>query len=130
MRARLASAAAPPRVVLIVEDNEDGRESLRELLSLYGFEVVVAADGPEGVLRGLALRPRAAVVDVGLPVLDGFDVARELRRHLGGGVLLIAHTAYADPGTRERAGEAGFDHFLAKPCVVADLVGLLRGAGC
>jgi DNA-binding response OmpR family regulator len=119
--------ALPPRVVLIVEDNADGRESLQALLALHGFRVEAASDGAEGVMMGLALRPFAAILDVGLPVLDGFDVARELRRAFGGEVLLIAHTAYASPDFRARADEAGFDHFLAKPCEIGELVRLLRG---
>jgi len=112
--------------VLIVEDNPDGRQSLVTLLSLHGFQVEEAADGAEGVTKGLALRPFAAVVDVGLPIMDGFDVARELRRAFHGDVLLIAHTAYAFPDFRQRADAAGFDHLLAKPCVIADLIELLR----
>jgi len=119
-------AAPPPRAVLIVEDNPDGRESLLALLGLYGFRVEAAADGAEGVMKALSLRPFAAVVDVGLPILDGFDVARELRRAFGGDVLLIAHTAYASADFRERAAEAGFAHLLAKPCETAELVRLLR----
>src|SRR5262245_39984414 len=121
--------SSPPRLrVLVVEDNPDGREALRRLLSLSGFEVEVAEDGAQGVTRGQALAPGAAVVDLGLPVLDGFEVARELRRAFGGAVVLIAHSAYADPATRERAGEAGFDHFLRKPCDLPELVRLLRAA--
>jgi len=119
-------AGPAQRPVLVVEDNTDGRESLIALLRLHGFHVEGAADGAEGVSRGLTLRPFAAVVDVGLPVLDGFDVARELRRAFGGEVLLIAHTAYSSSDFRERADAAGFDHLLAKPCSIADLVGLLR----
>jgi CheY-like chemotaxis protein len=119
--------APPERAVLIVEDNPDGRESLLALLQLHGFHVEAAADGAEGVMRGLALRPFAAVVDLGLPIMDGFDVARELRRAFGGDVLLIAHTAYSGSDFRQRAAEAGFDHLLAKPCETAELVRLLRG---
>src|SRR5262245_37051806 len=81
--------------VLVVEANRDGREALCRLLSRYGFEVVAAEDGAQGVVKGLALAPGAAVVDIGLPILDGFDVARELRRAFGGAIVLIAHTAYA-----------------------------------
>jgi len=123
------TAAPPQRAVLIVEDNPDGRESQLALLELHGFRVEGAADGAEGVTRGLALRPFAAIVDVGLPILDGFDVARELRRAFGGDVLLIAHTAYSSPDFRERAEAAGFDHLLAKPCETAELVRLLRAWG-
>lgn len=99
------------------------------LLRLHGFRAEGAADGAEGVVKGLSLRPFAAVVDVGLPILDGFDVARELRRAFGGDVLLIAHTAYSSAEFRRRAAEAGFDHLLAKPCDVAELVRLLLGSG-
>ena len=77
--------------------------------------------------QGLALRPSAAVVDIGLPRLDGFGVARELRRALGGSVLLVAHTAYGGADARERAAEAGFDRFLCKPCDVDELIAALRG---
>jgi len=114
------------RPVLIVEDNTDGRESLITLLRLHGFHVEGAADGGEGVSKGLKLCPFAAIVDVGLPILNGFDVARELRRAFGGDVLLIAHTAYSSSDFRERADDSGFDHLLAKPCSIAELVGLLR----
>jgi CheY-like chemotaxis protein len=127
MSGQLQPVAPLPRAVLIVEDNPDGRESLLALLALCGFRVEAAADGAEGVMKGLSLRPFAAVVDVGLPILDGFDVARELRRAFGGDVLLIAHTAYATADFRERAEEAGFDHMLAKPCETAELLRLLRG---
>lgn len=111
--------------VLVVEDNRDGRESLRLLLNLAGLRVETAADGEEGVAKGVAQRPRAAVVDIGLPAMDGFGVARELRLALDGDVLLIAHTAWDGPESRERAREAGFDHFLGKPCDVDELLGLL-----
>jgi DNA-binding response OmpR family regulator len=121
-----ATQARTRCAVLIVEDNPDGRETLVQLLRLYGFEAESAADGAEGVVKALALRPDAVVVDIGLPILDGFDVARELRRHLGEAVLLIAHTAYSFPDYRERAAEAGFDHFLTKPAHLGELVGLLR----
>jgi CheY-like chemotaxis protein len=115
-------------LVLIVEDNDDGRETLLALLRGYGFRVEAAADGAEGVIKGLSLHPVAAVIDIGLPLLDGFDVARELRRLLGGNVLLIAHTAYATEDYRQRAAEAGFDYFLAKPLEVSELVSLLAQA--
>jgi DNA-binding response OmpR family regulator len=111
--------------VLIVEDNDDGRESLRELLSLSGLDVAVAADGGEGVRKGTALRPRAAVVDIGLPVLDGFAVCRELRRALGEEVLLIAHTAYGSEEPVRKAREAGFDCLVRKPCDFAELARLV-----
>ena len=65
--------------ILIIEDNEDGRETLRMLLELFGHEVEVAKDGVEGLYKALTLRPAVALVDVGLPVLDGYQVARCIR---------------------------------------------------
>jgi CheY-like chemotaxis protein len=84
---------APPRV-LVVEDNDDARESLCLLLSLPGYEVREAADGAEGVRLALEWRPDAVVCDIGLPGLDGWEVARRLRDSMGEGVLLIAVSSY------------------------------------
>jgi len=115
--------------VLIVEDNAAGRESLRLVLELLGFRVEVAVDGIEGVHKGLALRPVSAVIDIGLPGLDGYEVARRLRLALGTGVQLIAHTAYDSADSRERARQAGFDVLLGKPADLNVLVRLLRKEG-
>jgi two-component system, sensor histidine kinase len=101
--------------VLIIEDNEDGRETLRMLLELFGHEVEVAKDGVEGLYKALTWRPAVALVDVGLPVLDGYQVARCIRSVLGGSIFLIAHTGYGQPEDRLRALQAGFDAHLVKP---------------
>src|SRR6267378_518658 len=98
---------AAPCSVLIIEDNADGRESLRTLLQLLGYRVEVAMDGVQGVEKGLAMRPAAAIVDIGLPRLNGYKVAQRLRATLGNSVTLIAHTAYAQPADRVRALAAG-----------------------
>ena len=116
----------PPRRVLVVEDHRDCRETLCRLLTLAGFQVEVAGDGREGLRKGLAWRPEAAVVDIGLPLLDGYQVARRLREALGSGILLIALTGYGQPEDRSRAFAAGFDHHLTKPAAPDDLVRLLR----
>src|SRR5437879_3305589 len=97
------------RRVLLVEDNDDGRMTLRILLELNGFGVEEAADGLQGVAKGLAYRPEVAVVDIGLPGLNGYEVARRLRATLGRRIRLIALTAFDEPRDRERALEAGFD---------------------
>jgi CheY-like chemotaxis protein len=102
-------------LILIVEDNRDIRESLKVLLGMLGYQVETAADGLDGVRRGLALRPRLALIDIGLPGLDGYQVARRLRSALGRVVRLVAYTAYGDPEDRVRALEAGFDLHLIKP---------------
>jgi DNA-binding response OmpR family regulator len=118
----------PPRRVLIVEDNPDGRESLRRLVDIWGFAVDVAEDGLRGVHRALEWEPHAAIVDIGLPVLDGYGVARRVREALGGRVLLIALTAYADAEARRLALDAGFDQHMAKPADLARLESLLGPA--
>jgi CheY-like chemotaxis protein len=114
------------RRVLVVEDNPDCRETLCRLLTLSGFQVEQAGDGPEGLRKALAWRPEAAVVDIGLPLLDGYEVARRLRAGLGGPLLLIALTGYGQPEDRRRALAAGFDHHLTKPADPAVLLRLLR----
>ena len=74
--------ATKPRDVLIVEDNPDGRESLRMLLELLGYRVEVAQDGYEGVEKALTHHPKVGLIDIGLPGLDGYEVARRLRSAL------------------------------------------------
>ena len=91
------TVAPASRRVLVVEDCPDSRSSLRLLLELCGHEVEAAADGPEGLEKGLAWRPEVAVVNLGLPKLDGYEVARRLRAALGGRVALIALTGYDEP---------------------------------
>ncbi len=122
------NAVLTSRRVLIVEDNPDGREMLKLLLELYGYQVAEAADGREGVEKALAWGPEVAVVDIGLPGLDGYEVARRLRAALGSGVVLIALTAFGEAEDIRRASRAGFDHHLTKPAEPGDLLRLLRPA--
>jgi CheY-like chemotaxis protein len=117
-----------PCSILIVEDNEDGRESLRMLLQMLGHRVEVAADGIEGVEKGLVMRPRAVIVDIGLPRLDGYQVAKRLRVALGRSVTLIAHTAYA--ADRDRALAAGFDAVVGKPAEIEEITRRLPSESC
>jgi CheY-like chemotaxis protein len=111
---------------LVVEDNPDGREILKLLLELCGYQVEAAKDGREGVEKALAWRPEVVVTDIGLPVLDGYEVARVVRAAAGGRVRLIALTAYGSPEDIQRAFEAGFDHHLTKPADPVELLRLLR----
>jgi CheY-like chemotaxis protein len=101
--------------ILIVEDNKDSRETLRTLLELLGHQVDVAEDGVEGVHKALTGSPTVALVDVGLPILDGYKVAQCIRTVLGRSIFLVAHTGYGQPEDRRRAFEAGFDAHLVKP---------------
>lgn len=109
------SEGAPRRRVLVIEDSPDGRESLRVLLELWGYQVEVADDGEQGVRKALEWRPDAALVDIGLPLLDGFGVARALRSQLGRSVLLVAITGYSSHQARAEAVAVGFDAYLTKP---------------
>jgi PAS domain S-box-containing protein len=113
------------RHVLIVEDNADARETLAKLLSLLGHRVDTAATGPEGVERALTLKPEIALVDLGLPGLDGVQVARRLRKALGQSIQLVALSGHARDEDRQRSKEAGFDMHLAKPVEVEELTRLL-----
>ncbi|MEO5769115.1 MAG: hybrid sensor histidine kinase/response regulator [Polyangia bacterium] len=116
-----AASGSSQRRVLLVEDNADNRELLQELLELEGYEVVVAVDGAEGVGRALEFSPDVAIVDIGLPVIDGYEVARRVRAALGEQVTLIALTGYGRPEDRRRSAEAGFDTQLTKPVDFGDL---------
>jgi two-component system, sensor histidine kinase len=115
------------RRVLVVEDNPVGRETLRLLLRLWGCQVEAAEDGVRGVEVGLSWRPDAAVVDIGLPGLDGYEVARRLRAALGDRVRLIALTGYAEFSDRRRALAAGFDVHMTKPADPEELARQLAG---
>jgi len=114
-RAR-SSESASGLHVLVVEDNLDGRESLRDLLEIWGHEVSLAESGPEGVEMAFSIRPEVALIDIGLPGLDGNEVARRIRSILGcDAISLIAMTGYGQPEDRRRALQAGFDFYLIKP---------------
>jgi two-component system, sensor histidine kinase len=125
----LAPCRAPPsRRVLVVEDNHDTRELLRLLLCLWGHRVEVAEDGLGGVRKAIDWRPDVAILDIGLPLLDGYQVARQVRAVLKDQVRLIALTGYGSPEDRERALASGFDHHLVKPGDLRELQQLLESA--
>jgi signal transduction histidine kinase/FixJ family two-component response regulator len=134
----LGGAAQGGLEVLVIEDNADGRESLRELLEIWGHRVDLAETGPAGLAKALARSYDVALVDIGLPGLDGNEVARRIRAHsastagaadpaLRGAepIDLIAMTGYGQPEDRRRALEAGFDTYLVKPVDPGDLCRLL-----
>ncbi|HEU4579812.1 MAG TPA: ATP-binding protein [Polyangiaceae bacterium] len=112
--------------VLIVDDNLDVAELLTEALGLEGFETAAAHDGQSALERWRELSPHAGVLDVGLPDMDGYELARRLRAEHGAGPTLIAATGYGQPSDRERAAAAGFDCHLVKPVSVQDLVRALQ----
>jgi signal transduction histidine kinase/CheY-like chemotaxis protein len=122
-----ATERGPRRRVLVVEDHADARELLRDALAALGHEVETAADGETAVARALQLRPDTLLVDIGLPRLDGYEVARRVRAALEG-ALLVAVTGYGQPEDRRRAREAGFDAHCTKPVALGRL-GALLAAG-
>jgi PAS domain S-box-containing protein len=111
-----ASGAGTPHRILVIEDNIDAADSLREVLELSGHVVVVAHNGPQGIERARTLRPDVVLCDIGLPGMDGHAVARTLRADPElGRVALVAVSGYAGPDDVAKAREAGFDAHLAKP---------------
>ena len=112
---------AASRHIVLVEDNADAREMMELALQRRGHRVVSAEDGVSGVELVLRERPDAAVVDIGLPGMDGYAVARTLRESLGPELVLIAASGYGQPSDRRQAREAGFDLHLTKP-VSADAI--------
>lgn len=102
--------------VLVVDDNADGAATLSMLLELSGYLVQTAADGLSALSVAEAFQPHAILLDIGLPVLDGYEVARRIRaNHALDGVVLIALTGYGQDADRERSQQAGFDHYFVKP---------------
>jgi signal transduction histidine kinase len=113
--------------ILVVEDHPDSAESLRLFLELLGHKVQVAHTGPEGVKAAGQWKPEVVLCDIGLPGLDGYGVARALRRDPAtAGARLVAVTGYGQEEDRRRAFEAGFDHHLTKPVGPEQLEPLLR----
>ncbi len=112
--------------VLLIEDNEDGREMMATMLDVYGYPVLQSADGLDGVALAMAKLPKVALVDIGLPGIDGYEVARRLRAHPETRAMrLIALTGYGLADDQRRVLEAGFDMHLVKPVDIAQLLGAL-----
>jgi signal transduction histidine kinase len=111
--------------VLIVEDNDDARVSLQRILQADGHLVSAARDARAGLEAAIAGSPNIAVVDIGLPGMDGYQFARAMRERLGSGVRLIALTGYGTENDRQRAAEAGFDAHLTKPVDLDRLLALI-----
>jgi len=124
---RAAKGPPPLRArVLIVDDNQDAAAMLAELLQGFGLEVLLAYDGPAALQIAAALWPRIVLLDIGLPEMDGYEVARRLRTQSDGrDVLLIALTGYSDAAARQRSQAAGFDHHLVKPVNLGALLDLV-----
>jgi CheY-like chemotaxis protein len=115
-----AVQAAPPAReslrILVVDDNVDGAEMLATLFGAKGYDARVAHDGPSALAVAETFRPHVAFLDIGLPVMDGYELAAQLRRRPGlEHMSLIAVTGYGQESDRQKTHEAGFRHHLVKP---------------
>jgi two-component system, sensor histidine kinase len=113
------------RSILIVEDNADARDALRMLLELDGHVIQAAAEGMEALEIARGKDPDVALIDIGLPGIDGYEVARRLRARDARRPVMIALTGYGQPEDRRRATEAGFNALLVKPVDPSALTDLL-----
>jgi two-component system CheB/CheR fusion protein len=120
---------AEKKRVLVVDDNTDSARVTGLLLGATGFEVRLAYSGPEALEVAAEFAPAAVLLDIGLPGMDGYEVARELRAARGTGLLLVALSGYGQDEDRRRSAAAGFDHHLLKPADPARMIELMNGAG-
>ena len=126
-RAKAALSSATTSRILIIEDNRDARDSLALLLKAAGNEVQIAENGNQGLAMAAVQPFDIIIVDIGLPDIDGYEVARKVRRvSTTSRIRLIALTGYGLPEDRERALAAGFDNHLTKPVDLANLTSLLN----
>ena len=124
------SVAAPARRIVVADDNLDAAESLARLLRLHGHKVWTAHDGVEAVRMVDTHQPEIVLLDIGMPKLNGYEAAREIRKHPGGGRrILIAVTGWGQEEDRRRSFEAGIDHHIVKPVEEDTLVEVLLSSG-
>jgi CheY-like chemotaxis protein len=124
-RASEAPAVGPKKRILIVEDDSDNREMMRILLESFGHEVHDAPDGASGVELASRLEPDVVLVDIGLPGIDGYEVARRIRATVRGRPRLVALSGYGQSEDRQRSASAGFDDHLVKPADPERLASIL-----
>ena len=114
--------------ILVVDDNRDAAETLAQLLKLLGHDVQIALDGFQAIEIARRQRPNYVLLDLGLPGLDGYQVASTLRHELAGPLVIIAITGYGREEDRRRAEAAGFDHYFLKPIEHNALMSLLSAS--
>ena len=121
------ASSGPKRRILVVDDNVDAAEALGELLRDYGHEVATAHDGPQALDNARLHHPEIILLDISMPEMDGYEVARRMRGELGlGDALLIALSGYGEDRHRRLAREAGFDQHVTKPVDVSKIEELLK----
>ena len=127
----MENSSPSPRRVLVADDNEDAADTTAELLRLKGHEVMAVYNGLQAVEAARLFQPDVAVLDINMPVMDGYEAAVELRKQHGATrrLLLIALTGRTDPLDKERSRQAGFDRHLTKPAPGEDLCSLIASFG-
>ncbi|MBA3396761.1 MAG: response regulator [Deltaproteobacteria bacterium] len=119
-------AASASKRILLVDDNVDAALMLGEALSFAEHDVVVAHDGPTALSKLAQFTPEVAILDLGMPVMDGYELASLLREQLGDSVLLVALSGYGQPGDRARTAAAGFHLHLVKPVTCNDVLAAIQ----
>ena len=121
------SSSADAPLILVVDDFEDNRAMYVEYLQFQGLRVVEAVNGEEAVARATALLPAVIIMDLSLPVMDGWEATRRIKSHTKTKhIKVIALTGHAEPAHAKRALEAGCDDFVAKPCLPENLLAKVR----
>ncbi len=118
-----------PALRVLCVDEPDAADSLAALLSLAGFDALVRYDGQAGLSAARSARPDVCVMDVQLPLMDGYELARRIRAELGPAVLLVAVTGWTGRTVAARAAAAGFDRLFTKPADPGVLIALCGAAG-
>lgn len=113
--------------VLVVEDNADSAASMAELLATLGFDASIAIDGAQAVEKAYTFQPDVILLDIGLPVMDGYHVAEELRQMpVASSALIVAVTGYGQPEDKEKSYKSGIDLHITKPVNVNFLREILK----
>jgi len=121
-------APLPSRRILLVDDNDDARDLMGMVLEMHGHRVAMAADGAAGLVRAQEFMPEIVFLDLGMPVMDGYEAAVALRRLAGlETVWIVALSGWNDQATLARTQEAGFDYHLTKPANFAIIDNFLYG---
>ena len=126
-KTKKAGPAKDAPLILVVDDFEDNRMMYAEYLQFNGYRVIEAVNGEEAVSRTKELLPDVVVMDLSLPVMDGWEATRRLKADPATAkIRVIALTGHAEPAHAKKARDAGCDDFVAKPCLPADLLAKVR----
>ncbi|MEI6315521.1 MAG: response regulator [Syntrophus sp. (in: bacteria)] len=113
--------------ILVVEDNVQNRMLIKDVLEFYGYEIIEAENGQEGIDMAKKYKPDLILMDIQMPVMDGFTAVKIIRSDPDTkNIKMIAVTSFAMSGDKERIKEAGFDHYISKPIDTRELPGLVK----